>query len=637
VDFFEAQAEARRLSARLVLLFGAAVISMIFVVSLVLLVLFGVGLDGGVPPVGLFVVVALGMGLLIGGGSLARTAQLRKGGAVVAELLGGRRVDPGTVDPDERRLMNVVEEMALASGVPVPAVFVLEGESGINAFAAGHTLHDAAVAVTRGALKTFTREELQGVMAHEFSHILNGDMRLNIRLMGTLYGILLLTVVGRALLRSGSRSRHLGRSGGSGKNNSGAQIVALGLALVVLGYLGVFFGRLIQAAVSRQREFLADAAAVQFTRNPAGIAGALRRIQANASGSRIEDPHAQEAGHLFFAEGVRGFWGRALATHPPLPIRIARVDPGGTSPSPPGGARSSVPPMPGAEASALAMGFSSPSAIQTAGLLSGSAVVEARRFLADLPPVLRDATTTADGAMALVLALIWPPDLSPIARGKGVEKGLDLELHPRAASLAPHVVGLGPGARLPLLELAFPTLGTLEPAAAKALLQAVSALALEDGRVDPFDFALIHLLRKGLPGAATPGRRAGWNRPLQRVSNELAVLYSLVAQWADGPAPAPDKAQSAFSEALRHLPTGVSRGMVPVASDQLTLARVDAALDALEQTTPEGRRIVLEGVARILGYIERDPTEQMAVLRALSEALEVPIPAHSLTSAPPNP
>src|SRR5690606_30853327 len=205
--------------------------------------------------------VAAGMLLVIGGGSAYRTAQLRRGGPAVAELLGGRRVDPASTDLLERRLLNVVEEMALASGIPVPAVYVLDHEPGINAFAAGHTIHDAAVAITRGGLETFTRDELQGVMADEFSHILNGDMRLNVRVMGVLFGILLLTVVGRGIVRGGHYSGGRRRSGG--RDGGGGQIVLVGIALIVLGYLGVLFGRLIQAAVSRQREYLADAAAVQ--------------------------------------------------------------------------------------------------------------------------------------------------------------------------------------------------------------------------------------------------------------------------------------------------------------------------------------------------------------------------------------
>src|SRR5690606_28971990 len=246
----------------------------------------------------------------------------RQGGSVVAGLLGGLPVNPATDDPDERRLVNVVEEMAIASGVPVPAIYVLPGEESINAFAAGYGVHDAAVAVTRGALKHLTRDELQGVIAHEFSHILNGDMRLNIRLIGLLHGLLLLALIGRVLLRSGGRSR------GRRKEKGGSvQVALIGLGLVLLGYIGVFFGKLIKAAASRQREYLADAAAVQFTRNPEGIAGALKKIGALGAGSRIVHPRAEELSHLYFASGLRSSFAGLFATHPPLVERIRRIDP----------------------------------------------------------------------------------------------------------------------------------------------------------------------------------------------------------------------------------------------------------------------------------------------------------------------
>ena len=242
------------------------------------------------------------------------------GGTVVAERLGGRRVFPNTIDPAERRLLNVVEEMALASGVPVPPVFLLSEEQGINAFAAGYSPSDAVVGVTRGCAEQLTRDELQGVVAHEFSHILNGDMRLNMRLIGVLHGILLMGLIGRELLR-------LGAFGGGGalatKTTAPPHLLVIGLAFMIIGFLGLFIGNLIKAAVSRQREYLADASAVQFTRNPEGIAGALKRIGAAVFGSKLATPRAAEASHMYFAEGISSLF----ATHPPLNDRIARIEP----------------------------------------------------------------------------------------------------------------------------------------------------------------------------------------------------------------------------------------------------------------------------------------------------------------------
>ena len=270
----------------------------------------------------LFLGIAAGTLLVVALGSLYKIAELSAGGETVALMMGGRAVDPQTTDLAERRLLNVVEEMALASGIPVPPVFVLENEPSINAFAAGHQPGDAVVAVSAGALRYLSREELQGVMGHEFSHILNGDMRLNLRLIGVVNGILVLAILGYYILRFGGLS---GRR--SDKDSSGAAIFFLGLALVILGYLGVFFGNLIKAAISRQREFLADASSVQFTRYPGGIAGALKKIGGLDEGSRIRDAHASEISHMFFGDAFAGSFFRLFATHPPLDERIRALEP----------------------------------------------------------------------------------------------------------------------------------------------------------------------------------------------------------------------------------------------------------------------------------------------------------------------
>jgi Zn-dependent protease with chaperone function len=327
MDFFEAQDVARRRTLLLVILFAAAVVLIILIIYIIVYYLTGPHPGAVFDPI-LLAIIAGGVLLLVGAGSGYRTLQLRRGGPAVAELLGGRRISPTTTDPAERRLVNVVEEMAIASNIPAPAIYVLDGEEGINAFAAGHSPADAAVTVTRGALRSLTRDELQGVVAHEFSHIFNGDMRLNLRLMGLLFGILLLAVVGRILLYAGPRGAY---RGGGRRRGGGGQVVLIGLALLLVGYIGVFFGRLIQAAISRQREYLADAAAVQFTRNPQGLEGALKKIGASlvagGPGSQIANAHAEEANHFFFARGIGGLVTRLFASHPPLVERIRRIDP----------------------------------------------------------------------------------------------------------------------------------------------------------------------------------------------------------------------------------------------------------------------------------------------------------------------
>ncbi|MDR1281201.1 MAG: M48 family metallopeptidase [Opitutaceae bacterium] len=352
MDFFEAQARARRRTVRLVVLFICAIAGLVAVGYFSTIA----ALREFVPPDGdgytagigtdtttvrsirswwdprLLAGIAAGTCAVVGLASLFKWTQLRSGGRAVADMVGGRAIDPRTTDLKERQLLNIVEEMALASGVPVPGVYVLDKEPAINAFAAGHTPEDAVVAVTRGTLDRLSRDELQGVVAHEFSHILNGDMRFNLRLTTVIFGILVIGLIGRMVLLSMRHARVRSSSSGGGKNNNGAGLVAVivivGLLLTVLGYIGYFFGRLIQAAISRQREFLADASAVQFTRNPQGITGALKKIGGFAEGSRLQSGRSEQIGHFFFAQGflsgLAGIWD----THPPLAERIQAIDTG---------------------------------------------------------------------------------------------------------------------------------------------------------------------------------------------------------------------------------------------------------------------------------------------------------------------
>lgn len=323
MDFFERQRQARTDSRRLIALFVAAVVAIVVVIEAVLLaVLHGQSMQRprgqqqvwtatAVEHAGLLLLVAAVVLGVIFIGSLVRAAQLREGGAAVARSLGGTQIPATSRDLAHQRLRNVVEEVAIASGVPVPQVFVLEKEAGINAFAAGFSTADAAIAVTRGALDTLDRDGSQGVIAHEFSHVLNGDMRLNLRLVGWLAGITVLSMIGRILMRARGR-------------NAGGVVMA-GVVLAVVGSVGLFCARMIKAAISRQREYLADASAVQFTRQTRGIADALKAIAASSHGSRLSDTDGEEVSHLLFGDGVG--YSRLFATHPPLEQRIQALEP----------------------------------------------------------------------------------------------------------------------------------------------------------------------------------------------------------------------------------------------------------------------------------------------------------------------
>lgn len=329
MKFFDYQDRAKRQTILLVVLFTLAVVTLVTVLNLFLALLYVFFVDSSESLETMrgshWFTITLVVLLVIGGASLLRWAQLQGGGKAIAESLGGRLVDTSSQDFYLRRLLNVVEEVALASGVPVPPVYVLP-EQTINAFAAGYRPADAVIGVTEGTMKKLTRDQLQGVIAHEFSHILNGDMRMNIRIMALLYGIVFVGLVGRGLLEFTSQAI---RSSRSKRKDGFAGLVMVALGLIIIGYSGLFFGSLIKAAISRQREYLADASAVQFTRNPQGIGGALKVIA--TEGSRIPGAASQEASHFFFGDVNKpsffaNFMG-LFATHPPIDQRIRRIDP----------------------------------------------------------------------------------------------------------------------------------------------------------------------------------------------------------------------------------------------------------------------------------------------------------------------
>ncbi|MDQ5981136.1 MAG: hypothetical protein QG602_4114, partial [Verrucomicrobiota bacterium] len=454
MDFFEAQDRARRRSKRLVFLFALAVLGTIAAGYTAAWFAAG-GLEyqgftrdrygsrqyhaSGARPLfdpKLFLGVAGTTLAVVGIASLYKWSQMRHGGAAVAEMVGGRRVEPKTRDFRERQLLNVVEEMAIASGIPMPAVFILDEEPGLNAFAAGLTTADAAVAVTRGTLDKLTRDELQGVIAHEFSHILNGDMRLNVRITAIVFGILVIGLIGRGIIRALFRGRV--RTSGKKKGGEIPVLLAIGLALMIIGYIGYFFGRMIQAAVSRQREFLADASAVQFTRNPLGIGGALKKIGGYALGGTMLNNHAGEIGHFFIAQAFKSNFGGLWATHPPLDERIKAVEPNwdGQLFDPPevvdirnesfatagfgGGIRhtpeetfrrvhEAQPDLPPARPP-VRMAFEPAKAVVDIGALTDSHFRHAQALIQSIPERLREAVRDTAGAQVVVFGLLLNGD-----------------------------------------------------------------------------------------------------------------------------------------------------------------------------------------------------------------------------------
>lgn len=542
VDFFKAQDQARRNTKLLVLLFGLAVLCLLLLTNLLLVITLGfVSTEQSqllfspsdpnwwsALPWPVLGGTSLGIVLLIGIVVALKRAELRQGGQVVAKALGGTRLDHLQANPRQRMLLNVVEEMAIAAGVPVPPVYLMP-ESGINAFAAGYSPADAVIGITEGCLNQLNRDQLQGVVAHEFSHILNGDMRMNIRLIALLQGILFIGHAGYYLLRSGGRTAAAISIGSSrSKNNNGGGIFVLALGLMLLGYLGSFFGNLIKAAVSRQREFLADASAVQFTRNPQGIAGALKAIGAVGSGgSRVKHPNADEMSHLFFGEAISR-WTSLFATHPPLTERIKRIDPAWLGKFPAAVSQQDADPAPTAAASAQTPGHGAGGKVPTAGSAA------AQQMLAAIPALLLHSSRHAPSAPALVCACLLQPE--HLSRQLHFVKELGSPaLLADVDRLYDQVSMLTARQKLQLLQLVIPTLKQLSAQQFQYLLQLVEVLVNCDAQQDLLEWSLICWLEHCVGSQFDPDQiyRADKASRLPQVEAAALALLSVCSRQND--------------------------------------------------------------------------------------------------------
>ena len=641
-DFFERQDAARRSTTRLLIMFALAVLALIVSIDLLLAGTLGYlardprtgSIDWAlaVDPqlVGLAVVGTL---VVVGGGSLYKVAQLRGGGSVVAEQLGGRLLHADTPVASEQQLLNVVQEMAIASGTPTPPVYLLEHEPAINAFAAGFTPSDAVIGVTRGTAERLTRDELQGVIAHEFSHILNGDMRLNIRLIGLLHGILIIGMLGYFMVRSamfsGARRRR-------SKEGNVMPILALGAGLMAVGFFGTLFGNLIKAAVSRQREFLADAAAVQFTRHPAGIAGALKKIAGLAAGSSIQSPNAPEASHMFFGRATSGLSG-LFSTHPPLPERIRRLEPSwdGTlpdvAPVAPVAARApaaaGVSALAGPEAAARGGGPGLAGAVAQVGQPGEAHLQYAARLLDSLPAPLVSAAHEPYGARAVVYALLLDRQAEPRQRQMAhLAANADPGVYEETRRLTGLVDGLDARARLPLIEISLPALRTLTVTQYELFRKNVVALVQIDNTIDLLEWSLHRILLRDLAPRFVKG-----NPPRVRHETFASVRQHgelLLSTLAHAGHRDPQSAGSAFERARRSLAPAELR-LRPV--DDLELGALDAALAAIEEAAPQVKRQVLQAAVACIAADRTVTALEAELLRAISASIGCPMPPLLLT------
>jgi Zn-dependent protease with chaperone function len=642
MNFFESQDRARANTTRLVVLFALAVIALIVMTNLLVMVSMGfINADpsGAAPrafarmdwPV--VAAVSLGVGVVVLVGSLYKIMALSAGGKLVAESLGGRLLTRDTTDPKQSRLLNVVEEIAIASSTPAPPVYLLTDEAGINAFAAGFSPRDAVIGVTQGTIDHLGRDELQGVIAHEFSHIFNGDMRLNIRLMGILNGILVLGIIGYYLLRSTSLSG--GRRNGG---NAGAAMLALGIGLMVIGFAGTFFGGLIKSAVSRQREYLADASAVQFTRNPHGIAGALKRIGGLQPGSLVSNPGASEISHTFFAQGVSGFMQSLSATHPPLAERIRRIEPqwdGSFTPIHEAGpprdedtadkaerdTRARMAGHIGAVAAGVAVADVM-GAIESMGNPAPESLAQARSLIAQLPQPIRDAAHEPFGARAVIYLLLLDREQAVRETQRQVlQQRADSQVFALLERLLPQMDAVQVRHRLPLLDIVMPALKQLSLDQYNVFRHNVLRLIEVDARVDLLEWSLQKILLGHLDAhffkaAPVPAVHAGFGS----LEDEAAQFLSLLAHAGQS-----DEADvgRAFDVAARAL--GLN-DLALCARDAISASALDRALEKLIRLQPPAKQRLLKACVASIMVDQHVAPVELELLRAFSAVLECPMP-----------
>ena len=650
MTFFEQQHVARRNTHVMVVLFVLAVVGVVIAMDAFIASLFVAFEIASMPddahyhlfdvfrsvPAPVYLWGAIVTFTLIVVESIRQTFKLRGGGAAIAAAFGARRIAPNTGDPLERRLLNVVEEMAIASGVRVPAAYVLDKELGINAFAAGFNVSNSVVAVTRGTLETLNRDELQGVIGHEFSHIINGDTSLNIRMMGVLAGIVVIGSLGLYIIRCAFEADDI---------RGFLAIFAAGVAVCIIGFTGLFFARLIKASVAREREYLADSSSVQFTRNPDGIAGALDQIRASERGTLIHHRYAEEVSHMFFGQSINVWFSGLFATHPPIDERIRRVSPGFQATryrkarpaqavatadaeipaAVVGFASGAAPSLAGARGSdtAYAWGRTTVESAALVGALDAGKLDVAQRLLAALPPGLRERMQNADGACAAVVALLLAPKDSVMEEQLAAARAAGAGWLAKAAgAIAKDLRDLGPAFHLPVIDLALPAIKSAAAESRSELLKALEAVIYADRRVSLHEFVVLTLMRSQL--GQRPAATASKFKAIVEVRAEIVLLLSLVAyagcrSGAEG--------EREFAAAFRAGATEMGLGEAsPLSRDAIQLAAVGAALENLRGLAPLPTAVLVKGLFAAATADGTIRVIEAELMRMVGAVLDCPLP-----------
>ncbi len=627
MDFFREQDKSRTKTSQLIGLFALAVLAVvlaIYAIAVIIMFSYGArqpgfnpaGFDWFQPHLGFWVVSITLLVIFIG--SITKIMALAKGGSVVADNLGGRLIHASTTDPEERKLINVVEEMSIASGVPVPQVYILDREKGINAFAAGYSPNDAVVAVTRNCLRLLSRDELQGVIAHEFSHILSGDMRLNIRLIGFLSGIMVIANIGYLILRARTGSR-----------KSGAQIVLIGIGLIVIGFVGQLFGRIIQAAVSRQREYFADASSVQFTRNPKGISGALKKIGGLVGGSRIQSPHAGEICHMFFGKAIRTLF----ATHPPLTDRIHRLEPdfdGQFIPlkipgeTPDADAPATHEPDAATPAPPVAAFTSGADSVRKRpGNTTPQDLTHSKLLLTAIPEPVKNELSDILGSVATTCALLLDSDSDVKARQiEALQKVVPTAVLRQTLLLSDQLKSIDPQLRLPILDLAMPSLRQMSARQYAKFRQIIRILVEADARLSLFEFALQEILTHRLGAIFKRQKREIIYKNIASLALDAVNILSKMAEVGH---PEEIAAQAAFNSGWARLPIRDARWK-KLPATKVSFSALRVAMKRFSLATPAMKQTLLDACAHCVLHDEHVTVEEAELVRAIAYAVNIPLP-----------
>jgi Zn-dependent protease with chaperone function len=639
MDFFEQQDKAKKNTGYLFLLFGLAVVCII--ISVFCLASFAVGFEKDLSvlawsfELAVFSIVGTIIAVFIA--SVIRISWLSQGGKVVAEAMGGKKLNQNTKDPLSRQVLNVVEEMAIASGTPVPPVYLME-EQGINAFAAGYSPRDAVIGVTRGCATKLNRDQLQGVMAHEFSHILNGDMRINIRLTGIIFGIVFLASIGRILTNvayvSGGRRRN-------GKDSGGGALIILGIGLLIIGGIGGFFGAMIRASISRQREFLADASAVQFTRNPDGIAGALKRIGGYSHGSKIQTAGAQEFSHMFFSSGISSMF----ATHPPLPIRIRRIEPNWKNTYPDtdkiSESASRISPIAGASGFAGDSPSGSTTVNQTPpqtsteqqehthsaqkflkseGKIDEEKLAQVRALIASIPATLVAQAKEPFSARCLLFSLLLD-NKNPEARkrqtqmiGSQAEEGTLQQTE----KIEPLLSNLSCEQKLILVEESRPAIAELSINQFSVFQTLIVQLIGADESIDLFEWCLHKVIEFDFGKQHYPRQLHGRASLRSRLSDCAVILGALSHYGQEGADPKPS-----FNHGIQALDRS---GQIKLpAIQECGLSSMDQAIERLNKMSATEKRSFINACARTIDHDGKTTDIEIQILRGIACALSCPL------------